>query len=296
MDVLKDRNVISRLDKKTILLIIKETMSKERLIEKFMNMNFDISDLLYGFKGDFNPGELELTEIDDKTILTYKNNDNYYIALKEGKIRAINIKYDQNEFTFAENGIETDDIAKVKEYVDLLAELKRDNPAILLYDTYYLYQGTDLICEYTHQEVIQDEKIILMLPYFRDKDDYCLHLDIVIKDTKESVGYIEFRLSEDNFAYIGNVEYTIKERFRKKRYATRALALVKKLVSEYGTEVDKTLYITTVPDNIASQGVIFKNGGKLFYEGKVPLGDKVRIYNKVDYVKIYKIDANTLQE
>ena len=92
------------------------------------------------------------------------------------------------------------------------------------------------------------------------------------------------------------MEYEIKENFRKQGYATRALALVKRLVSEYQGEVDKRLYITTEVDNLASQGVILKNGGILFYEGKVPKGDKVSFLNKVDYVKIYTIDAKSLQE
>ncbi len=48
--------------------------------------------------------------------------------------------------------------------------------------------------------------------------------------------------------------------------------------------------------NKVSQKVILKNGGILFYEGEVPNGDKVKFLNKVDYVKIYTIDANTICE
>ncbi|MDE6292198.1 MAG: GNAT family N-acetyltransferase, partial [Bacilli bacterium] len=96
--------------------------------------------------------------------------------------------------------------------------------------------------------------------------------------------------------YIGNVEYEIKEKYRRRGYATRALGLVKRLVAEYESEVDKCLYITTELDNKASQGVILKNGGILLYEGEVPNGDKVKFLNKVDYVKIYTIDANAICE
>jgi len=185
-------------------------------------------------------------------------------------------------------------VHEIKKFIDTLAELKRNFPLLLLYDLYSLYDDTNLINEFNYQIVIDDAEIELMLPVFRDKADAWKHLSIVLKNTKEDVGYIEFSLSEDNFRYVGNVEYVIKEKYRRRGYATRALALVKRLVVEYEKKVDKILYISTEVDNLASQEVILKNGGVLYYEGMVPKGDKVLFLNKVDYVKIYTIDANAL--
>ena len=296
MDVLRDGNVISKLDDKSILINIKTPISVAKLIKIFKDIGIDIEEMLVGYEEIFDVGQVELVQIDDKLIFVYKRKKDYFIALRDNYIRAININHEERKYLFLEDGIEIKEKLKLRFFIDMLGRLKSGHPALLLYDLFSLYEDVNLINELNYREVIADDKIVLMLPNFRDINASWKKLTIVLKETKEDVGYIEFDLSEDNFKFIGNVEYEIKEIFRNKGYATRALALVRKLVAEYQGEVDKRLYITTEVDNLASQSVILNNGGILFYEGKVPKGDKVSFLNKVDYVKIYTIDAKSLQE
>lgn len=296
MEKLSDGNIVSKLDSKSLLLTIKEPTSKKRLIDIFKDMEIDIEDMLVGYEGYFDIGQVELTGIDDKLIFVYKREKYYFITLKDERVISIDVGSEESEFRYLEDGSESTDIFRIKEFVDILADLKREYPTLLLYDLFCLYDGANLINEFNYYTVIEDEEVLLMIPYFRNHTDLWKRLSIVLKTTKEDVGYIEFSLSEDNFQYIGNVEYEIKEKYRRRGYATRALSLVKRLVAEYESEVDKCLYITTEMNNKASQKVILKNGGILFYEGEVPNGDKVKFLNKVDYVKIYTIDANTICE
>ena len=294
MDVLSDGNVVSILDSKSILLNIKTPTSKDRLIYIFKDIEIDIEEMLVGYDEIFDIGQVELSYVEGKLIFVYKRKKDYFIALKESNISSININHEDKLYKFLVDGVEIREISRLKSFIDMLAKLKSEHPTLLLYDVFSLYEDVNLINEMNYQVVIEDDEIVLMLPNFRDVNDSWKKLTIVLKATKEDVGYIEFNLSEDNFKYIGNVEYEIKKTFRKCGYATRALALVKRLVAEYQGEVDKVLYITTKVDNLASQSVILNNGGVLFYEGEVPKGDKVSFLNKVDYVKIYTIDVETI--
>ena len=295
MKLFSNGNTLSKLNNNCYLLDIKTPSTKETIIDIFKSVGINVEEMLREYNEVFDVGQAEFLELDGIFIFVYKNGYNYFISLKEkDSIRSFRLFHKYCVYSLFKEGIETNSINEIKKFIDTLAELKRSYPLLLLYDLYTLYDDTNLINEFNYQVVIDDEEIELMLPAFRDVKDAWKNLSIVLKSTKEDVGHIEFNLSDDNFKYVGNVEYVIKEKYRKKGYATRALALVKRLVAEYEREVDKTLYISTEVDSLASQGVILKNGGTLYYEGEVPKGDKVFFLNKVDYVKIYTIDANAL--
>jgi len=295
MKLFSNGNVISKLNNNSYLLDIKTPSNKETIIDIFKSVGINVEDMLREYNGVFDVGQAEFLELDGIFIFVYKRDKDCFIALKEKEnLRSFFLYHQVQEYSLFENGSKRESVHEIKKFIDTLAELKRNFPLLLLYDLYSLYDDTNLINEFNYQIVIDDAEIELMLPVFRDKADAWKHLSIVLKNTKEDVGYIEFSLSEDNFRYVGNVEYVIKEKYRRRGYATRALALVKRLVVEYEKKVDKILYISTEVDNLASQEVILKNGGVLYYEGMVPKGDKVLFLNKVDYVKIYTIDANAL--
>ena len=86
----------------------------------------------------------------------------------------------------------------------------------------------------------------------------------IVNDNK-IVGSMNLRESLNEFTYytIGNVGYYIRPSFRNKGYATEALRLAK----EYYKSIkkDRILLICT-DDNIASEKVILKNGGKFELE------------------------------
>lgn len=290
MEVFQNGNVISKIKSRVYQIKINAPTSKEEILKVLEEKEFNSSKLLDSYDEDsFMSGIIECLELQEGLLFIYKQKKNYYLSFKDSIVHTLIINPDSNSISYYEEGKLVLDITNIKCFVDLLGTLKRKYTNIILYDVYDIYNATNLVDETQYKVVIEDDIVELLLLNFRTYDTW-RHLTISLKKTKEDIGYIEFHLEEDNFSYKGNVSYEIKEPFRKRGYATRALGLAKKLVEQYGNEVDKCLYIATTKDNLASQKVILNNGGKLFYEGCVPLGDIVRIQNKIDYVKIYTID------
>ncbi len=298
MEKLGDGNYLVKLASNALIVTINTPVTKEKMAEYFSEYVEGIDELLDGFGDIVNLGSAEYIELEEEVLFIFKNKDRCFIALraKEGVFFIDMDKKNRLVAYYEKNKERSYDIKIIKNFIDYLALLKRKYAHLILYDNLNLYSDANLIDEERSRVIIDDEVIELRLPKFRLVDSAWMKLTIVLKDTKEDMGYIEFSLSDNNFSYSGNVEYFIKEKFRNKGYATHALGLVKQIVDNYNGEVDKCLYVATVKDNTCSQQVIINNGGKIYYEGEVPKNDKTRIYNKVDYVKIYTIDVESLQE
>ena len=150
---------------------------------------------------------------------------------------------------------------------------------------YFYYQ--DLIA-------IKNDEISLVIDYIPDtkKTDELTdaYFHIVLNETNDVVGHIAFDYSlSSGFDYSGNVEYSIKEEYRNKKYATKALALLKQLLKSNTFNGDKDLYISMLPENKYSEKVAINNGGTLYYEGKLPKEHIIRITDKIKKVKVYQI-------
>lgn len=161
-------------------------------------------------------------------------------------------------------------------------------------DIYDLYDRLNLVNDEDYYPVINDDVMTLSWPHRFGHTDINKqryeNLDIILNDSKEKVGNISFNYySNDNFNYEGNVSYEIKEQFQNNHYATRALELLKTLLKDNNYDKDKSLYISTLKDNVSSQKVAKNNDGELYYEGKVPKNNPLYYIDGVEEVKIYRI-------
>lgn len=292
MEILKRGLMFSKLNDFTYELVIKYPITKEEIIDVFAKMGIEVSALFDKKDDSLISGTLEYLVLPEGELLVIEKDKKFYIAFKDQDVKSLKINRLESEYEcfFGDESIKD---KRLKSFIDFLAQIKSKYTNIILYDEFELYLVTNLINQEKYNTIIEDDDILLLLPAFREKTKW-MRLTIGLKETYEDIGYIEFDLSKNNFKYIGNVSYAIKKPFRNKGYATKALGLVKQIVREYGEDVDKCLYISTVEDNISSQCVILNNGGKLYYEGLVPKGDTVRVYNGVDYVKIYTIDVSSI--
>lgn len=142
--------------------------------------------------------------------------------------------------------------------------------------------------------VYDDASVILYLSSFRSLDLSKLKLNIADAYTFEVVGTIEVSLNkrdESNFSYSGNVSYHILEGYQNKGYATSSLSALVSYINRVSDEYNKVLYIAALKDAYAYQAVALNNGAVLEYDGKVPDGDTLATLNKVNEIKIYRIDA-----
>ncbi len=139
------------------------------------------------------------------------------------------------------------------------------------------------------QIVIQDDDISLVLTpqkkYLLDRASFRIQNN----QTHEDMGYIEYELGKNNFDYGGNIQYFIRTPFKGKKYATKALSLVKELVLSAPEVYDKDLYISLLPENVASEKVALNNGGILIYDGLVPVNSLLYLNHGIEKVRIYKI-------
>lgn len=161
-------------------------------------------------------------------------------------------------------------------------------------DIYNLYDRLNLINDEEYYPVISDNIMTLSWPHRFGHTDINKqryeNLDIILNDSREKVGIISFNYySNDDFNYDGNVSYEIKKKFQNNHYATRALGLLKTLLKDNDFDQHKSLYISTLKDNIASQKVAKNNGGELYYEGNVPKDNSLNYIDGVEEVRIYRI-------
>lgn len=112
------------------------------------------------------------------------------------------------------------------------------------------------------------------------------YLDIYLHNTDELVGDINFRLKTET--YNGNVGYNIFEEYRGKKYASKALLLLRDFLNKRGFQ---NLVVAVIPENIASVKTVTNAGGKLFCSRMVP--EKYAIYRESPshQVSIYHVST-----
>lgn len=180
-------------------------------------------------------------------------------------------------------------------YMDIDEIINKHNYyGYIILDIYYLYDRLNLINDEDYYPVIRDNIMTLSWPHRFghtniNKQRY-ESLDIILNESREKLGTISFNYyHNDSFTYDGNVSYEIKEKFQNNHYATRALCLLKELLKNNDYDKDKSLYISTLKENIASQKVAKNSGGELYYEGTVPKDDPLNYIDGVESVCIYRI-------
>lgn len=119
-------------------------------------------------------------------------------------------------------------------------------------------------------ESLVSDEIMSLNPYpFKINNETKCQFDIILNDTKEKIGYIEFDFNYDVTSKynIGNVFYGIHDEYRNKGYATRALKLLKKYIQDAKLDFNKDLYFYVNYHNEASKKVILNNGGEIIEQG-----------------------------
>jgi predicted acetyltransferase len=216
----------------------------------------------------------KVISIDDKIIRNEYNSKNNY---------SININNKLNKRDAI--GISIPILKQLEKYIvkdDILMHIK----------SIYSYLNITTLSNY--YPVISNEIITLSWIYHLNHYDINTEdnvvLEIILNETREIIGTIAFDYHNyEGFSYGGNISYIIKEKYRNNNYATMALELLKKLIKDNEIVKDKTMYISTILDNYASQRVIEKNEGELHYLGDVPKDNEVYTMNHIKKVKVYKI-------
>ena len=173
---------------------------------------------------------------------------------------------------------------------NLLEILNMDTNNFKIIDIYRLYLLLNLIPNEKYFPIISDDLLTLSSNYCDIYKIRYAKFQIILNETRESVGQISFEYSNNGgFSYGGNVSYDIKPEFQNKHYATKALHLLKIFLTNHKFKGDKDLYIATTIDNAASQKVATNNEGTLIYDGTVPKNEFIRIIDGIKKVKVYQI-------
>lgn len=100
------------------------------------------------------------------------------------------------------------------------------------------------------------------------------------------IGHCDLRIGYNQKTYIGGIGYGINEEFRGHSYASKACKLLFKLAKKHNMDY---LYITCIPENIASSKTCQKAGGKFIEIADIP--ETNEMYQIGDRkVMVYKFD------
>lgn len=142
----------------------------------------------------------------------------------------------------------------------------------------------NLIKKEDYNPIIEDNT--LSLSKQNHENQSIVSYNIVLKETNEIVGTIAWVPERTYFTYEGGISYTILPEFNNKGYATNAL----KLLLEHLTKIDVPhIFIATYKDNLASQKVIEKNGGKLLLDSYLN-NSRIEENHNIKRVRVYKFD------
>ncbi|MBO5096585.1 MAG: GNAT family N-acetyltransferase [Bacilli bacterium] len=162
------------------------------------------------------------------------------------------------------------DLNGIKEFNDLI-------------DLDFAWKDINVIKKEEFNPIIEDDKICLS--QINPSDSIKIKYNIILKETNEIVGEIACIPKRDYFTYDGGIEYKIKDLYKNKGYATKALKLLLKYLETLNVE---QLFIATEIDNIASKRVIAKNNGELILKGYL-IDKKVIQTHNINEVEVYKL-------
>lgn len=302
---MKNNYDISMQNKNNVVVHVHERTNKSEIINELCTRCSErvIEYLQKYIYGDTVSYSFQIIILDDEIIINKVMKDFTEVnRITFDKIQIIKVKNDNRlikymEFSRIENKLITEnDNNKDNTILDILNDLSNrisNCSSIVNYSS--LIRLMRLINRDEITVIGEDNDIMLTIYNFRDIRPTGMQMNIVLKETNQIIGTLEFTISsylDENFTYEGNVSYEIYPEFRNLGYATKAVKILKEYISNLSDEYNKKLYIATLPENIASQKVAEKCGGELCYEGETPANSKAKIYCKADNVKIYKIANN----
>lgn len=212
--------------------------------------------LLSNAEGKFEVTEKIISQEDGSRYRKYINNENKEVFSRKTAL------YTAYKLLRDLNGI--------KEFNDLI-------------DLDFAWKDINLIKKEEFNPIIEDDKICLS--QINPSDSIKIKYNIVLKETNEIVGEIACIPKRDYFTYDGGIEYKIKDFYKNKGYATKALKLLLKYLEILNVE---QLFIATEIDNIASKRVIAKNNGELILKGYL-IDEKIIQNHNIDEVEVYKL-------
>lgn len=137
-------------------------------------------------------------------------------------------------------------------------------------------QDSEILLKLTKTCPAQPEKRWLPAYYF----DICLHNGVV-------VGFCDLRIGHNDKTYIGgNIGYGIEEAYRGHHYAAKACRLAFLQAKKHGMD---HLFITCVPDNIASAKTCEAAGGRFVEIAEIPQDNEMYAEGKRS-VKVYRFE------
>ena len=155
--------------------------------------------LLSNAEGKFEVTEKIISQEDGSRYRKYINNENKEVFSRKTAL------YTAYKLLRDLNGI--------KEFNDLI-------------DLDFAWKDINLIKKEEFNPIIEDDKICLS--QINPSDSIKIKYNIVLKETNEIVGEIACIPKRDYFTYDGGIEYKIKDFYKNKGYATKALKLLLK--------------------------------------------------------------------
>ena len=281
---------------------LKITMLRDTAIENLIEYysNFDNLNVIKNVIGEDIPGNSVLYLDDTSNSVVIRLSNKKFLLVSDSTSLLIDSKMRKYTFSEGKNNYVSDELSREEKclvfdrltlFMSRFNNLNKCLPVDLTINCLFAYMG--LLDKRRFIVVANDDKVLLCLNEFRKVNPEGMKLTIVDAVTFETVGTIEFYLNlkgHDNFSFSGNVEYNISEEYSNNGYASSALALLKSYINGLSDEYNKELYVAALAEDFYYQQVAIKNGGVLTYDGPVPKGERLKILNKVDDIKIYKID------
>lgn len=110
------------------------------------------------------------------------------------------------------------------------------------------------------------------------------YFKIILNETLEEIGHISYTYENDSI--VGNLSYFLYEEYRNKGYGKKALKL---LVDNIRRIDDNDLYLTIIPDNIASIKLAKSQNAKYIGDVNIPTKYVFSDDGKYSYANMYKI-------
>lgn len=212
--------------------------------------------LLSNAEGKFEITEKIISQQDGSGYRKYINNENKEVFPRK---KALNTAYKLLR-----------DLNGIKEFNDLI-------------DLDFAWKDINLIKKEEFNPIVEDNEICLS--QINPSNSIKIKYNIVLKETQEIIGEIACIPERNYFTYDGGIEYKIKDFYKNKGYATKAL----KLLLEYLSTLDiEQIFIATEINNIASKRVIAQNNGELILKGYL-IDEKIIQAHNIKEVEVYKL-------